>query len=76
MHIQRPGRVWTAREEERGSALENSRVQLRSLVLIADPVYNMTMNKSFRVLMSFVCSPTSLISVYRFTELLPNTRNV
>lgn len=48
------------KKEERSSAIENTGVELRSLVLISDAVYNMSMNKSFHILMSFVCSRPSL----------------
>lgn len=68
--------MWRTREEERGSALENTGVELSNLVLISDSVYNMSMNKTFHIFMSFVCPPPSLISVYRFTELPPDAGNI
>lgn len=63
-------------EKKESSAIENTGVGLRNLVLISDVVYNMSMNKPFHILVSFACSLPSLKSVYRFTKLLPDTRDV
>lgn len=68
--------MWGKRKEERGSGMENTADELRNLVLISDPVYNMSINKSFHILMSFVCSLPSLKSIYRFAEFMPDTGNV
>lgn len=63
-------------KEETGSGMENTADELRNLVMISDPVYNISINKSFHILMSFVCSLPSLKSVQIFTELMPDIRNV